>query len=163
MKKCCSIFFVFRSWEYLFARIAIPIAPIILFFLLKDENHFWEPLLIASVGLVLMLNAEAILSPIIVVHEQGLYCVQWLKKRYFMAWEDIILTGAFQQSVGKVYSSSRTRFIFFASSPLKQKVYGREFFAPQLTPDFFFVADSRRLRKALKLYLSDHDYCQLPD
>ena len=151
-------FLVLRSVKYSLARIILIIIPFVIFFLLDDEAHHLESVIFSAILFAVMAFAVISISPIIRISDDGMQCVLWLKKSRFMAWSDVQTVGRIRQSVGTANGANRMDFVYFASAPVRQKISGRSFYAPQLTDDFFFLTDSKRLQLELKKQLKESDY-----
>ena len=151
-------FLVLRSVMYSLARIILIIVPFVVFLLLDDEAHHLESVIFSAILFAVMVFAVISISPIILISDDGMKCVLWLKKSRFMAWSDVQVVGRIHQSVGTVNDANLMDFIYFASAPVRQKISGRSFYAPQLTNDFFFLTDSKRLQLELKKHLKEADY-----
>lgn len=151
-------FLVLRSVKYSLARIILIIVPFALFLLLDDEAHHLESTIFSVILFALMVFAVISISPIILISDDGMKCVLWLKKSRLMAWSDVQVVGRIRQSVGTVNDANLMDFIYFASAPVRQRISARSFYAPQLTDDFFFLTDSKRLQLELKKHLKESDY-----
>lgn len=151
-------FLVLRSVKYSLARIILIIVPFALFLLLDDEAHHLESAIFSVILFALMVFAVISISPIILLSDDGMQCVLWLKKSRLMSWSDVQVVGRIRQSVGTANGANLMDFIYFASAPVRQRISGRSFYAPQLTDDFFFLADSKRLQLELKKHLKEADY-----
>lgn len=150
-------FLVLRSATYSLYRIILIVVPFVVFFLLDDEAHHLESVIFSAILFAVMAFAVISISPIIRISDDGMQCVLWLKKSRFMAWSDVQVVGRIRQSVGTVNDAHLMDFIYFASAPVRQSS-GRAFYAPNLTDDFFFLTDSKRLQLELKKHLKEADY-----